>query len=188
MNFRSIANDTLICKLINSIYLEKVDSAFKYYYLLDTSKNPEFDKYSIIEVQKILKEKANHIPLNEFLKSIETDTSIYVWTNKCLLKARCVSQKNLPYKYHRRYVHVNKKWSLQKQKKKLEQQNANYEKIPREERTWYFFSKPIFSDNKQFVLISLGGRYGRLLGECLYIFESINGNWIQIYKFECSQS
>ncbi len=50
-SFSSRAADTLITKLINAVYLERVDTAAKYYYLIDSAVMPQFDKNDLEDLK-----------------------------------------------------------------------------------------------------------------------------------------
>ena len=67
----SKAADTLVNKLINSIYLETVESTAKFYYLLDSAKNPEFDNYDLIDLKNEYSKSINEIPFNDFISNIK---------------------------------------------------------------------------------------------------------------------
>ena len=202
--FCSKAADTLVSKLINSVYLEEVDSTAQFYYLLDSAKNPRFNKFDLEELMNE-EEITKDVPLNDFIFNIQHDTTKFCWENFNLIKARCVDRRHLPH-YGRgykifHYVSYNTKDSVLK---KLDAENVipilvkpkmtkaelkkaerkaikKYDDRPIEEKKWYSFSKPIFSNNMEYVLISLDNNERG----CLYIFKLVKGTWTRILKFRC---
>jgi hypothetical protein len=202
--FNCKAADTLITRLINSVYLEEVDSTAKFYYLVDSAPNPQFDKYDLEELineKEILKE----IPLNDFILNIQNDTTKLYWKNFDLINAKCVDRRHLPhYSYAYRifqYIPYNAKDSILKKldteniipilvkpkmtkaalEKAREMAVEKYEGRPIEEKKWYFFSKPIFSNNREYVLISLNNNESG----CLYIFKLVKSRWTRVFKYRC---
>lgn len=100
------AADTLTTKLINTAYLEVVSTDTKYYYLLETGKNPRLDtdylKNELINDKTLLEE----IPFREFAEGIQSDAKTINWNNYNLIKAKCVDSKHLPkYLYGIRIYH-----------------------------------------------------------------------------------
>jgi len=58
--------------------------------------------------------------------------------------------------------------------------------IPWKQRVVYYFSRPIFSNNGDFAVISGGNSCGGGCGEgCIYLFKKINKKWIEIGKASC---
>ena len=54
------------------------------------------------------------------------------------------------------------------------------------ERTYYYFSKPIFNDLHTLAMITLSYHCGHLCGDgCVYVFKKINGHWIKIAETNC---
>lgn len=196
--------DSLITGLINSIYMERVNPAAKFYYLDEKGENPEFDKYDIVELQRETK-LVKEVPLEEFATAIANDTTSVNWNNYHLKNAKCLPKNPTHYSYGYRIVNimpfstpdstiqmlqnkgtiafrVKKKLSKKQLQKETDKAVENYEKqTPIEHKNFYRFSKPIFSKNRQYVLIALDGNERG----CRYIFKLTDGHWIRVYKFRC---
>jgi hypothetical protein len=200
--FEGHAADTLITKLIKSIYLEEVKPNFRYYYLIDSAVNPELDKYMIKDLSTDKPLISKEIPFSDFLVNIKTDNSPFHWADFNPEKARCVDRRHLPkYSAHIHiltYVQYNDTDSIRKlvakniipvpykrpmnkraTKRAQEQAITKYENRPVEEKNWYYFSKPIFSNDKQYVFISLGDCFN----ESSYVFKWVNNTWVKVIRF-----
>lgn len=195
--------DTLITKLINTVYKEIVDPKAKFYYLYEFANSPKFDKYDLFDIKSIA--ISEEMPLNDFIESAKIDTGKSNWANYDLLKARVVSQS--PVKYHDSYriinylpiktsdsvmqtfrnkgiVPVRTKRNYSAKRLKIEETKAiklYKNSISTEDKYLYQFTRPIFSKDKTFVLIGLNSSdHG-----CLYIFKWINGEWIKMLQYKC---
>jgi len=197
------AADTLVTKLINTVYLERVDTNAKYYYLYKYGDNPSFD---IRDLDYELKnELIKEIPFQDFADAIKKDTTKIDWSDYKPTKAMCLDKvhlpincssykifKQMPYDTPDSVIHklqrnciiavlvkpdMSKKEILAAEKKANEQ----YENLPIEEKNTYRFSKPIFSSKGNYVLIRLNSNDSG----CLYIFKLSAGKWIRILKIDC---
>jgi len=199
------AADTLITKLINSIYLQRVDPAAKFYYLLAFAKNPEFDRPDERDLTTEMKDKANQIPFNEFQFNILHDTSKLSWKDFDLEKAKCIERwpcsfyrtsykvfHYISYKANDSVIRAVEdkneipilikpgasKKQIEKAKKIAEEK---YENRPIEEKNIYSFSKPIFSFKKDYVFIQLNNSdHG-----CYYVFNLLNNKWVKVLQWRC---
>jgi len=198
--------DTLITGLINSIYLERVNPAAKFYYLDEKGENLGLDKYDIdhytfIEDKELLK----NVPIDELIAATKLDTTSINWSRYHLIKARCVLKPPVRYSYSVKMTKVmpfntpdstmqglrNKSIIAFRVKQPLSDRQFNkatekaierYEKeTPIEDKNFYSFSKPAFSKNRQYALIALNGSGSG----CLYIFKLTDGHWVKVYKFRC---
>jgi hypothetical protein len=197
------STDTLITKLINTIYTEVVNSKAKFYYLYEFGKPPKFDKYDLLELKNTA--IAREIPFSDFIESVKTDTIKTMWNDYNITKAKVVLKTPIKYTNSYRIINylpfkttdsvmqsyrnkgiipVRKKSSYSARRLKIEQAKAieQYDNsFPIEEKNLYSFTKPIFSRDKNFVLIGLNnGDCG-----CLYIFKLINGGWIKLFQYKC---
>jgi hypothetical protein len=198
----TFAADTTIVRLMQKVIDLEVDKSYSYYHLLDEAKNPykydfggpDFDKNDTLK----------NIPLNDFWQSIKNDTSKLNWSAYNFPKAKCVDYKHLPRHISNsrvlKFMDVNTKQSVidslesnsnvdliivrikanANQRQRERAKKKTLEKIysrPLEESNYFTFSKPIFSQDKQYAYItiraSLSGKY------C--IFKNDNGVWKLLY-------
>jgi hypothetical protein len=197
------AADTLVTKLINTIYLERVDTTAKYYYLYKYGDTPLFDM-SDLDYEpnnKLIKE----IPFQDFADAIKNDTSKIDWSAYNLTKAICLDKDHLPihctsYKIfkqmpyntpdsiihklqHDCVIAILIKPGMSKKEINAIEKKANdqYENVSIEQKKSYRFSKPIFSKKGDYVLIRLNSDDAG----CVYLFKLSAGKWIRILKFGC---
>ena len=196
--------DTLITSFVNTVYTEVVEPEMKFYYLNEKGINPRFDKYDLSELRND-KEIQDEIPLEEFISVIASDTSSINWNNYALIKAKCVKKRInnythsyriiniLPYntsdsvitqKRNKGIVSVLVKKGMSKKRIQAETDKAiqKYEQsFSAEDKAYYTFSKPVFSKNRDFALISLNRSYTG----CIYIFKLVNGKWTKKFVYRC---
>jgi hypothetical protein len=196
--------DTLITSFVNAVYTEVVKPEMKFYYLNEKGKNPRFDKYDLSELRND-KEILDEIPLEEFISIIASDTSSINWKNYALDRAKCVKQPINNYTHSYRIINIlsyntpdsvitqkrNKgivpvlvKKGMSKKRIQAETDKAiqKYEQsFSAEDKAYYTFSKPVFSKNHEFALISLNGSDTG----CIYIFKLVNGKWIKKFVYRC---
>ncbi|WP_162276881.1 hypothetical protein [Mucilaginibacter pedocola] len=176
----------------------------KFYYLYKKGVNIEFDKWDF-DILQNEKELLKDVPVHDFIEAIENDTSSIDWSNYHLTNAKCVLQKPVKYSYSYKitkivaykapdsvvqqiradgYVPFRYKGNMSKKRYEKEMNKAleRYEKeMPVEDKDLYRFSKPVFSKNRRYALISLNGSGSG----CLYIFRYTDGAWAKLYKFNC---
>lgn len=204
--FAQASPDSLISSLVNAVYLERVNPAAKFYYLYKKGENLDLNKIDIVPSDFLNeKELLKDVPVNELLVATKQDTTSIDWSNYNLVSAKCVLKPPVRYSYsvkitkivpfnapdsmvqrlrNEGIIPVRLKSSISnKQYDKLTKKALErYEKdTPIENKNFYFFSKPVFSKNRQYALIALNGS-GR---GCLYIFKLSEGKWIKVYQFNC---
>ncbi len=202
----SLAADTTIVRLMQKVIELQISASHPYYYLLDKAETPKMDDYYSIDLRWEKPEFKTDLPWNEFINNIRSDTSTFKWSAYNFPKARCVDKDHLP--RHNPFVRiirmvpsnttkrvidsleakdqivvVAKKGATKKQialqeKKMLAHYDAKW---PPESYNVYIFSKPVFSSDKQYVILSveLNG------GGCHYAFKNIKGQWELIASFSC---
>jgi len=203
----SLAADTTIVKLMQKVIELNVPTYYhNYYYVLDKAENPKMEEFHWIDLQWEKQEFRTKLPWDEFTNAIKADTSTFKWSAYNFPKAKCIDKDHLPrHNPHVRIIRIMpantpkkvidsleakdqivvvvKKGATKKQialqeKKML----ARYEaKWPEESYSVFIFSKPIFSSDRQYAIISveLNG------GGCHYAFKNINGRWELIASFLC---
>ncbi|QHS56149.1 hypothetical protein GWR56_11595 [Mucilaginibacter sp. 14171R-50] len=195
--------DTLIAKLINTVYKQVVDPKAKFYYLHEFGEVPKFDKYDLNELKGI--SKAQEIPLSDFVKNVANDTGRIIWSDYNIIKAKIALEapvkytnsyriiRRLPFKTpdavmrsyrNKGIIPVRQKTGYSAQQLKIEEAKAieQYEKsFSIEEKHFYHFTKPVFSSDRTFVLIGLNDSDRG----CLYIFKLVNGEWVKVLRYKC---
>lgn len=196
------AADSTFVNLMNSICKQVIDTSYRYYYVLDEARNPQFNRSKLDDIKFEESKIAAEVPLNDFLIATAADTSILKWSNHSLPKAKPVDRAHLPYCLGQlRIVHylpintkqsiidslesknimgvrVNPNSSRKQAKKQLDRAMAIYYKRPKEERNYYIISKPVFSIDKKFALISVDE-----VGQGVtYILKNQGGKWVIVYS------
>jgi hypothetical protein len=196
--------DTLITSFVNAVHTEVVKPDMKFYYLDEKGINPRFDKYDLSELRND-KEILDEIPLEEFVSVIALDTSSINWKNYALDRAKCVKKRINNYTHSYRIINIlsyNSPDSVITQKrskgiipvlikkgmskKRIQAETAKAiqkydQSFSAEDKAYYTFSKPIFSKNRDFALISLNGSGTG----CIYIFKLVDGKWIKKFVYKC---
>ena len=191
----AFATDSVMVSLMNSIYKQVIDTSYKYYYVLDDAKNPEFD---LDNFKRNVSKDLINIPFDDFVTAISKDTLPFKWSSYPLPKARYVNRAHLPKNTGLtrifKYVPINTSQSVidslgkrgiipirtqpntsAKQAERLiKKWIAGYHKRPDEEKNFYVISKPVFTATKQYALIKIDE-----VGQgCTYIFNNQNGQWV----------
>ncbi|MEO6149734.1 MAG: hypothetical protein ABIN95_13885 [Mucilaginibacter sp.] len=192
--------------MINAVYTEIVDPSAKYYYLLNRAINPRFTRFDLEHLPHEMRNYDKSIPFEDFFSSMDSDTVTKDWEGYDFDKAKVVERKDLP-KYLewsqvrilRYYVYKDLKdtafnkqvatngdiivWiekGMSKKKINLQEEKAiaRYNNRPKEEKEYYVFSKPIYSKNREYVMISLDKSYSG----CTHVFKLVNGSWKRIFS------
>ena len=193
--------------LINQVYLQIVPSNYEYYNLVDSSSITRFDKYSLEqdELNQILKDNPD-FPINNFLQK-SNGTNFLNWNKYHLDKAKIYSIKSIPKfesqsrinrlvpfktsnqkldslektkKYYEVIVPVKNSWGDKRRNKEIKKAWTKYSNsIKAEDKIYYRFSTPIFSDNELYAIVTLN-QSGR---GATHIFKKVNNRWTEIFMF-----
>jgi hypothetical protein len=192
--------DSTIVKFMNSIYKQVIDTNYLYYYVLDEAKNPQVDANHLYNFKRSMPQVFKDVPLKDFLIGINADTLSFLWHSYPLPKARYVDRGHLPknvgltrvFKFVPINTHQTAIDSLEKEgiipirtkpntsakqaEKLIKRWKKLYDSRPKEDKNFYIFSKPIFTADKQYALITVDE-----VGQgCTYIFKKENERWLII--------
>lgn len=193
--------------LIGQVYQQVVPSNFNYYNLVDSSFVTKFDKYSLDknELKDLLKSNPD-FPYDNFVLKCK-DSGLISWAVYDLEKAKIYSYTSIPKfasqirinrivpyktsqqsldsleklkKYNEVIVPAKSTWSDKRRSKEIEKAWVKYSDSKRPEDKVYFrFSTPIFSDNGLYVIITLN----QSDRGATYIFKKIGDKWVEIFLF-----
>jgi hypothetical protein len=192
---------------INQAYQQIVPSNYAYYNLVDSSYATEFDKYSLEqdELNQILKDNPD-FPINYFLQN-GNEINILNWNNYHLEKAQVYSLKSIPKfagqirinhlvpfktpkqkldslekakNYNEVIVPVKSSWGDKRKNKEIKKAWIKYSNsIRTEDKIYFTFSTPFFSDTKLYAIVALN--YSS--GGAKYIFKKVDNKWTEIFMF-----
>lgn len=202
------AQDKRVAQFINATYHDIVPEGLRSYYLLDTAeatnpgpwlRNPEILPY--------ITEKDPAVTLSIIERFNSPDAAIR-WSEYNLQDAIVLPNhladsissndrqiKLVDYRFYEKhkdsliastpyneiYAPVNFKWIKKEQMRILRDYGDSLEKrIPAERRTWFRFSRPVFTDDDQYAMIW----YGDKGVECLYIYRK-EKQWKRLAKVMC---
>ncbi|MGZ5302672.1 MAG: hypothetical protein ACXWDO_01025, partial [Bacteroidia bacterium] len=139
------------------------------------------------DLDHIRNENKNVIPdsvFSQMLISAKTDTIPYKWNCSKLTNVKCLGTNAID-----TMIYVNlfefttqkpkKYWSKRKLERKEKEQikihNAESENRPKQERTVYYFTKPIYSSDNQYAIMSFRDACGWLCGSSVvFLFKNEN--------------
>jgi hypothetical protein len=189
---------------INQAYLQIVPSNFKYYNLIDSSFVTEFDKYSLSrdELKNLLQNNPD-FPYDNFIQKGKNFV-LLSWTNYKLTKAKIYSNTAVPKfssqirvnrlvpfntseqlldslemtkKYIEVIVPVKNSWGDKRRNKEIKKAWAKYSNsIRTEDKVYFKFSTPIFSDNGLYSIVTLN----RSDRGATYVFKKVDNKWNEI--------
>jgi hypothetical protein len=194
----------LITNFINSVYKQLTDSNARYYYLLETSKSTVRWDNQDLNLSDELKDFPNikGIPVNELQEAMATDTIIVNWHNYNLINAKVTAKEHLPQGYSsvkifrimpvgtpdsiieefakkgQTVILVKPGLSKRRRKEAISRAEQPLENRPLEETEWYAFSKPVFSKDQGYALISV--EYSA--GGGTFIFKRAGLNWTEVVE------
>lgn len=192
---------------INQAYLQIVPANYEYYNLIDSSFATEFDNYSIEknDLNQLLKDYPD-FPMTYFLQK-GNESNILNWNNYHLDKAKVYSQKSIPKfesqsrinklipfktsrqkldslektkEYYEAIVPIKHSWSDKRRNKEIKKAWTKYSNsIKTEDKIYYGFSTPFFSDNYLYAIVTLN-QSGR---GATHIFKKVDNKWTEIFVF-----
>ena len=202
------AQDTLVCNFVNAVYKQIINPNARYYYLFETGKSPKrgMDN-TTINFSEDLRDYDNipkGIPFEELTAAISADTSSINWHNYPLIDARVKDKAHLPDGWCMSAVYtimrigtpdsvikkkqgpcayvilVKPKASKRQKDKALKSFQDSLQNLPIEEKQWYKFSKPVFSNDKRYGLIAVNNSEGGRI----YIFRHEGTLWKKVLVFD----
>ena len=179
---------------INEIHLSFVDSSSSSYYLSEKCSNLHIGRYDTSRLIDGFREYITDYVLAQLIQKAISDTSKQMWNSDLLIKAQCIDDRTADTILKSYFTATTKsKWSKRKQdrivNKQVEEQRKKWKSLPIQERTVYYFSRPIFDDNNQFAIISLWSSCGSTCGYgCIFLFKFINQRWVYLAKSNCKMS
>lgn len=204
----SFGQNEQVESFINQAYKQIVPLSFDYYNLVDSSFVTEFDKYSLEKDElKDLLQNNPDFPYESFIQKSKNSV-LLSWTDYKLTKAKVYSYKavpkfssqirinrlvpfntsqksldslNMTRKYNEVIVPVKKSWGVKRRNKEIKRAWTNYSNSVRtEDKDYYRFSTPIFSDNELYAIVTLN-QSGR---GATYIFKKVDNKWTEIFLFK----
>ncbi len=169
--FVTMAADTTIVTLIRKIIDIEIDTSYRYFYLYDKAQNPSVDEYTFNDIHKYVPD----LPINEVRNIINSDTTTFNWDTYNLPKAKLINIRNKP--EMPLLVEAVKSISDADSLSAMSNKKSNYHRIL-EKINRFSFSKPVFSPDKKFALIT-STLYS---GGAWYVFKNTNGIWHLVYR------
>jgi hypothetical protein len=178
-------------KFLNEISNEFVDKSFPYYCLSLDRFYIELDNFSIKPMQTDFKTFISDSTLKSIINQYKTDTLTEQWDCKKITKAKCV---DVNYENNDlMIISMDYRWSEKKKKKEEIRQTKKYKRKQNKKPKWdkqiFYFSRPLFSSNKEFAIVSVWINSGPMNGSgCIYFFKKINGKWMKLAQTKCMMS
>lgn len=183
---------------------EVVAPSASYFLLYDKGGNPDFIPSDTLNY--INRSVVTDVPFGDFLAIMQNDSSKISWNSYNLPKAKLLSAKDMPKKVlpEPTFKYVMGKTSPA-EKQKYYQQNIipvsvspsmsraeiqdqffkaklDYDSRPAEEKIKFWFSKPVFSKDGQYALVTL--RSTKNSSCCVY--KLTDGQWVKRLEFKSS--
>lgn len=182
-------------QFINEIYKTYVDTNLAFYYLDSECISNTRLLQDSSQIKSELKGIMDNHEIKHLIREIKSDSQTIYWNTINLQKARCINSDELNDLTSDVIVIAPKFWW-----RKIFQQIA-YEKEARrqyeilnksktlEEKKGYRFSRPYFSNSKQFALIYLSYHCGTNCGQsCIILYEKHGNHWKERKRLACSMS
>ena len=172
---------------INQVYKKLVDSSYPYYLLSEKAY-----KINYIELSfgiKLPDSINRQMEQNYFL-----DTTEQVWNYLHLDKAKKIDNDSIStITGSTLRIYSMNSWSKRRkkreEKKQLDARSKIREKMPIYDKKVYFFSNPVFDNNKTFAIIQMGYSCGfNCSYHCTYRFELIDNKWTLVSRGTCIAS
>lgn len=174
----SLSKETFINQIENKL----IDSSFSpgnfsKYYLLTSATPCSFKKFNYEELLKYSLDKVIPIyALNELAKNSVSDTSKAIWSQQNLPNAICLSRETADsIAYAQRNIHPTGK---KEKKQALSQLEKDLEEKKIFDKSYFVFSKPVFTDDYQYAVMDVSFRCGSKC-DCgwTYLFERVGQDW-----------
>ena len=172
---------------INQVYQKLVDTSFPYYLLAEHAY--KLNSNNLIFIRKI----PDSIKI-EMEQNYLRDTLSHFWKYEQLEKAKRVEKDSIGIITGSTLrIYSLNSWSKRRkkreEKKQLDAQYENRERMPIYDKRVYFFSNPVFDNKQQFAIIHMSYGCGLTCGYgCTYLFELIEAKWTLILTGTCIAS
>lgn len=175
--------------VVNEIYRGFVDTTFVYYYLNTNCLALGIDKNGWNSIKEHF---ANSIPDSSFAQIVaraSTDTMRLNWNIPILAHVRGVDTAETSVMLLNQ--NTGGKLELNKiQKKEMEDQKKNWPAKPKQDKTVYFFSRPVFDAKQQYALINLKWKmtnvtpsgYSIEFKSCVCLLKNVSDHWRLVDK------
>ena len=170
---------------VNQIYKVSVDTSFPYYQLSNEA----------YRLNRNALDLSRHLIPDSILKEIiynySLDTLQQFWDIEELVKAKGVDKDSIGIitGSTTRIYSLNswsKKRKLKEERKQIQQQNEQREKMTLYDKRVYFFSRPVFDKAKRYAIITMSYGCGLTCGYgCSYIFKIVDNKWKMVSTAQC---
>lgn len=202
--FANAQTETPTVAVMKVAIAEVVNPSASYFLLYEKGGNPDFIASDTLNY--INRSVVTDVPFGDFLSIMQADSSKISWGNYNLPKARLLTAKDLPKKVlpEPTFKYVSTKLKPE-EKQKYYQQNIipvpispmmsreeirdqffkaklDFDSRPAEEKTNYWFSKPVFSKDGQYALVTLKSTKN---SSCC-VYKLTDGQWVKRLEFKSS--
>lgn len=171
---------------INQVFHTVVDSSFDRYYLDENARPCSFVKYDYDEwIKYDLQETVPIYTLNELAKNSYFDRKSCTWQQDQLLHASCIGRQKIDSILNPAGDPRSDTSRLsRKQKKLIARKWAAWGRLPVSDRTVFYFSRPVFTDDGQYAILDMDYRCdNRQCGEgSVCLFRRAGAGWKLIGK------
>ena len=172
VSFAALASDTTIVKLMQSVVAIDVGRIYTRYYIIRKASEPSFNWFNNADIQRVMP----GVRIEDFEKP---DTATMYWSDYHLPEAIYIDGTRVatPDEQKKDFKKILK--SLPEVDSKTGEIKGVYKPVRRRQLVGYYeFSKPAFTSDKKYALITIDMQDS---GYC-YILRNINGNWKVVYK------
>jgi hypothetical protein len=173
-------------EFVNQVFHVFVDSSFSAYYLSADAAPCSFVKYNYDEwIKYALQEDVPIYLLNELAGKAYDDRRPGRWRQDSLAKARCIDEEQIGPRLDPAFgLRSDTSMGDRKRQRAIRRRYAAWNRLPAEQRTVFYFSRPAFTDDGQYAVLDMSYRCdNRQCGEgstCL--FRRMDSGWKLIGK------
>jgi hypothetical protein len=173
----TFAADTTIVKVMKKAIQLEIPSSYSYFYLLDKANTSAINE-NVVNSIKLADTKLKALLVKDLVNQAQNDTISIRWSKYHLPKAKCVNKPHVPQKGTWDKINASLP-SVDPKTGAIVPNTANkIDPKALEEISFVIFSKPVFSSDKQYALVttwytSSGNQY---------LFKQSNGNWELVSK------
>lgn len=192
--------------LVNQVYMRIVPGNFSYYNLIDSSETIDhrLRQFERNELESLVQQHPD-FPASYFIQQVKLDTTRISWRDYHLRNARVYSYAQIPRfplgtritrimpfraskaerdiivgtkEYNEIFVPVKARWSKKRIQRKCKKAWARYDKsVRKENKVYFYFSKPVISPDGKYAIIGLN----RSGGGAIHIFKKVEDQWMEIF-------
>jgi hypothetical protein len=171
---------------INQVFRTVVDSSFDHYNLYLQAAPCSFIKYDYDEwLTYALRETVPIYTLNELAKQAHDERNPRLWRQDSLTQARCIDRQQADSILDpARALRADTLMRKNKRRRAVARAWAAWSRIPEQDRIVFYFSRPVFTDDRQYALLDMDYRCdNRLCGQgAICLFRREGGGWKLIGK------